>query len=147
MYERPETSAAGSAGDGLTDWADLDVPGGVGGVFAAAARSPTTRAWLRSMLAAEAALARALERAGLAPAGAGAAVTAAAARTADFDLAELGRATALTGNPVPGLARVLTRRVADPRASAVHQGATSQDIMDTAAMLLARDALDAAADT
>ena len=51
----------------------------------------------------------------------------------------------LTGNPVPGLARVLTRRVTDPAArAAVHQGATSQDIMDTAAMLLARDALDAA---
>ena len=104
-------------------------------------------AWLRSMLAVEAGLARALERAGVAPAGAGAAVTG-AARAGDFgpaDLAELGRATVLTGNPVPGLARVLTRRVTDPAArSAVHQGATSQDIMDTAAMLLARDALDAA---
>ena len=101
-------------------------------------------AWLRSMLAAEAALARALERAGLAPEGAGAAVTR-AADAGDFgqaDLAELARATVLTGNPVPGLARVLTRRVTDPGArSAVHQGATSQDIMDTAAMLLARDAL------
>src|ERR1700733_13796271 len=87
-------------------------------------------AWLRSMLAAEAALARALERAGVAPAGG----------------AERGRATVLTGNPVPGLARVLTRRVANPAARAVvHQGATSQDIMDTAAMLLARDALGAPA--
>ena len=73
----------------------------------------------------------------------------AAADPASFglaELAELGRATALTGNPVPGLARVLTRRVDRPGArSAVHQGATSQDIMDTAAMLLARDALGAAA--
>jgi 3-carboxy-cis,cis-muconate cycloisomerase len=104
-------------------------------------------AWLRSMLAAEAGLARALERAGLAPAGAGAAVTG-AANAEDFgpaELAELGRATVLTGNPVPGLARVLTRRVTDAAARpAVHQGATSQDIMDTAAMLLARDALGAA---
>jgi 3-carboxy-cis,cis-muconate cycloisomerase len=104
-------------------------------------------AWLRSMLAAEAGLARALERAGLAPAGAGAAVTR-AADASDFgpaEVAELGRATVLTGNPVPGLARVLTRRVTDPAARAVvHQGATSQDIMDTAAMLLARDALGAA---
>src|SRR5487761_107671 len=104
-------------------------------------------AWLRSMLAAEAGLARALERAGLAPAGAGAAVTG-AANAGSFgpaELAELGRATVLTGNPVPGLARVLTRRVTDAAArSAVHQGATSQDIMDTAAMLLARDRPDAA---
>jgi len=103
-------------------------------------------AWLRSMLAVEAALARAVERAGLAPRGAGAAVTTAAA--ADFgpsELAELGRAAALTGNPVPGLARVLARRVSEPAArAAVHAGATSQDIMDTAAMLLARDALGAA---
>jgi 3-carboxy-cis,cis-muconate cycloisomerase len=104
-------------------------------------------AWLRSMLAAEAALARALERAGLVPRGAGTAVTK-AADAADFgpaELAELSRAAALTGNPVPGLARVLARRVADPAArAAVHNGATSQDIMDTAAMLLARDALGAA---
>jgi 3-carboxy-cis,cis-muconate cycloisomerase len=104
-------------------------------------------AWLTAMLAAEAGLARALEKAGAAPAGAGAAVTA-AAQAGDFgpeDLAELGRAATLTGNPVPGLARVLTRKVATPAGkSAVHQGATSQDILDTAAMLLARDALAAA---
>src|SRR5258708_5303109 len=75
-------------------------------------------AWLRSMLAVEAGLARALERSGLAPDGAGAAVTEAAS-AADFgpaELAELGRSVALTGNPVPGLARVLARRVADPAA-------------------------------
>ena len=104
-------------------------------------------AWLKAMLAAEAGLARALERGGVAPAGAGAAVTK-AANAADFDetdLAELGRAATLTGTPVPGLARVLSRKVETPGGrSAVHQGATSQDIMDTAAMLLARDALGAA---
>ena len=100
------------------------------------------------MLAAESALARALERAGLASPGAGAAVTAAAARPGDFDLAELSRSSELTGNPVPGLARALTGLVTDPAAkSAVHKGATSQDILDTAAMLLARDAIDAAADS
>ena len=75
-------------------------------------------------------------------------MTAAAARPGDFDLAELSRSSALTGNPVPGLARALTRLVPDPAAkAAVHKGATSQDIMDTAAMLLARDAIDAAADS
>jgi 3-carboxy-cis,cis-muconate cycloisomerase len=119
--------------------------GGARGSGASAVADET--AWLRSMLAAEAALARAVERAGLAPAGSGAAVTA-AADAADFgpaEFAELGRSTILTGNPVPGLARVLTRRVSEPAArAAVHMGATSQDIMDTAAMLLARDALGAA---
>jgi 3-carboxy-cis,cis-muconate cycloisomerase len=123
--------------------------GGIfGGVFMRGGPVADDTAWLRAMLAAESALARALERAGLAPPGAGAAVTAAAARTGDFDLAELGQSSALTGNPVPGLARALTRLVADPAAkTAVHQGATSQDIMDTAAMLLARDAIDAAAES
>ena len=123
--------------------------GGIfGGVFTRGGPVADDAAWLRAMLAAESALARALERAGLAPPGAGAAVTAAAARPGDFDIAELSRSSALTGNPVPGLARALTRLVPDPAAkAAVHKGATSQDIMDTAAMLLARDAIDAAADS
>jgi 3-carboxy-cis,cis-muconate cycloisomerase len=123
--------------------------GGIfGGLFMRGGPVADDSAWLRAMLAAESALARALERAGLAPLGAGAAVTAAAARAGDFDLAELNRSSALTGNPVPGLARALTRLVPDPAAkTAVHQGATSQDIIDTAAMLLARDAIDAAADS
>ena len=127
----------------------LDVPGGMfGGVFMRGGPVADDAAWLRAMLAAEAALARALERAGLAPAGAGASVTAAASRTGDFDIAELSQSSALTGNPVPGLARTLTRLVPDPAAkAAVHKGATSQDIMDTAAMLLARDAIDAVADS
>jgi 3-carboxy-cis,cis-muconate cycloisomerase len=114
-----------------------------GGVFARGAADISDIAWLQAMLDTEAALARALERAGLAPAGAGAAVTA-AARAQDFDAAELGELAALTGNPVPGLARALTRRVDGPAARAVHRGATSQDIVDTAAMLLARQAIDAA---
>ena len=123
--------------------------GGIfGGVFTRGGPVADDAAWLRAMLAAESALARALERAALAPPGAGASVTAAAARPEDFDLAELSRSSALTGNPVPGLARALTRLVADPAAkTAVHKGATSQDIIDTAAMLLARDAIDAAAES
>ena len=102
------------------------------------------QAWLQALLDAEAGLARAVERAGLAPAGAGAAVTA-AARAADFDVRELGELAALTGNPVPGLARELARRVSGSAARAVHRGATSQDIMDTAAMLLAGRAIDGVA--
>ena len=122
------------------------VPGGLfGGVFARGGAVADDAAWLRSMLAAEAGLARALERAGLVPAGAGAAVTEAALGRADaFDMAELSLSSELTGNPVPGLARALTRAVGSSSGrTAVHRGATSQDIMDTAAMLLARDAIDA----
>src|SRR5580700_5234059 len=74
-------------------------------------------AWLQAMLDTEAALARALERAGLAAAGAGAAV--------------------------PALVRALTAKLPPEAAAAVHKGATSQDIIDTAVMLLARRVLDA----
>ena len=112
------------------------------GVFGRGGVDVSDAAWLRAMLDTEAALARALERAGLAASGAGAAVTA-AARPDRFDPAELGRRAALTGNPVPALARALTGLLPGPAAEAVHKGATSQDIIDTAMMLLARDALDA----
>ena len=114
-----------------------------GGVFARGSAIIDDGAWLQAMLDAEAGLARALERAGLAPAGAGEAVTR-AARADDFDIAELGELSALTGNPVPGLARALAVKVGGQQGRAVHRGATSQDILDTAAMLLARTAIDAA---
>ena len=112
-----------------------------GGVFARGGVEADDTAWLQVMLDAEAGLARALERAGLAPAGAGEAVTA-AARAGNFDPNELGGLAALTGNPVPGLARALARQVPQTAVSAVHRGATSQDIVDTAAMLLAKRAID-----
>jgi len=122
---------------------DRDKPnerGLFGGVFARGGVEAGDTAWLQAMLDAEAGLARALERAGLAPAGSGEAVTA-AARAENFDPNELGGLAALTGNPVPGLARALARQVPQTAVSAVHRGATSQDIVDTAAMLLAKRAL------
>ena len=122
---------------------DRDKPnerGLFGGVFARGAVEAGDTAWLQAMLDAEAGLARALERAGLTPAGSGAAVTA-AARQENFEPNELGGLAALTGNPVPGLARALARQVPQTAISAVHRGATSQDIVDTAAMLLAKRAL------
>src|SRR6202161_1401401 len=112
-----------------------------GGVFGRGGVQADDTAWLQAMLDTEAALARALEQAGMAPAGAGEAVTA-TARAANFDIDELGELGALTGNPVPGLARELARRVPQTAVSTVHRGATSQDIVDTAAMLLARRAID-----
>jgi len=108
-----------------------------GGVFARRDAETGDVAWLQAMLDAEAGLARALERAGLAPAGSGQAVTT-AAQAGHFQVDELGELAALTGNPVPGLARALARMVPQPAARAVHQGAASQDILDTAAMLVAR---------
>jgi len=110
------------------------------GIFGRGGVDAGDEAWLQAMLDAEAALARAVERAGLAAAGAGAAVTAAAVASG-FDPGELGRQAALTGNPVPPLVRALTAAVPPWAASAVHRGATSQDILDTAAMLVAKRAL------
>src|SRR6516162_7607094 len=92
-----------------------------GGVFDRGGADTSDAAWLQAMLDAEAGLARALERAGLAPVGSGAAVTEAAG-AGHFDAAELGRLAALTGNPVPALARALAGQVPQTAARAVHQG-------------------------
>jgi len=124
----------------MPDHGEPNARGLFGGVFARGGVEADDRAWLQAMLDAEAGLARALERAGLAPAGAGEAVTA-AAKAENFDPNELGGLAALTGNPVPGLARALARQVPQSAAGAVHRGATSQDIVDTAAMLLAKRAI------
>ncbi len=110
------------------------------GLFRRSAVGVGDRDWLQAMLDTEAALARALERAGLAEAGAGAAVTA-AARADRFSAADIGRLAALTGNPVPALVRALSDGLPPAAGEAVHRGATSQDIVDTAAMLLAKRAL------
>ncbi len=125
----------------MADHEEPSARGLFGGVFARGGVEAGDTAWLQAMLDAEAGLARALERAGLAPAGSGEAVTA-TAKADNFDLNELGELAALTGNPVPGLARALARRVPQTAVSAVHRGATSQDILDTAAMLLAKRAID-----
>ena len=125
----------------MPDHKEPNTRGLFGGVFARGGVAADDTAWLQAMLDAEAGLARALERAGLAPAGSGEAVTA-AARAENFDPNDLGGLAALTGNPVPGLARALARQVPQTAVSAVHRGATSQDIVDTAAMLLARRAID-----
>ncbi len=126
----------------MADHEEPSARGLFGGVFARGAADTGDAAWLQAMLDAEAGLARALERAGLAPAGSGQAVTE-AAQAGNFSAGEIGGLAALTGNPVPALARALARRVPQAAVGAVHRGATSQDIVDTAAMLLARRAIDA----
>ena len=113
-----------------------------GELFGRGPAGPSDQDWLQALLDTEAALARAAERAGLAPAGAGAAVTA-VARADRFDAAELGRQAVLIGNPVAALVRALSDLVPADAREAVHRGATSQDIIDTAAMLLARRGIDA----
>jgi 3-carboxy-cis,cis-muconate cycloisomerase len=84
-------------------------------------------AWLRAMLDAERALAaaRGVEENG----GEGDAYDPSA-----YDIAAIAREGRRVGNPVEPLVRALRERVPD-----AHTGATSQDILDTAAMLVARD--------
>jgi 3-carboxy-cis,cis-muconate cycloisomerase len=115
------------------------------GTFArgGAAAAVTDAAWFRALLDAEAALARAAARLGLVPTTAADAVTAAAAEPSRLDLASVVAKAADAGNPVPPLVRALQDAVGPEAARAVHVGATSQDILDTALMLLARDAIDA----
>lgn len=101
------------------------------------------RAWLQAMLDAEAALARAQARLGTLPTEAAAAITA-AARADRLDLRGLALAARETANPVVGLVQALTRVVAETSPTAaeyVHRGSTSQDILDTGAMLVARRTL------
>ena len=98
------------------------------------------RAWLQALLDVEAALARAQARAGLFPAATAEEITL-ACRAERFDIAALGREAAETGNPVPAVVRALTAAVPEAAAAQVHRGATSQDIVDTAAMLIAKRAL------
>ena len=97
-------------------------------------------AWVRAMLDAEAALARAAARVGLAPAADAEAVAAACAGLR-VDPGELGAEAAGTGNPVVPLIKRLRAAVPGDAALLVHRGATSQDIVDTAAMLVAHRAL------
>ena len=99
------------------------------------------RAWLQAMLDAEAALAVAEARAGLIPAEAAEAI-AGCCDAGRFDPEEIGRDGRAAGNPVVPLVKALTAAVPGDAARYVHKGATSQDIVDTAAMLVARRALD-----
>src|SRR5215204_5032256 len=102
------------------------------------------RAVLRAMLDAERALAAASARVGIVPEAAATAI-AAACQADRFDPAELGRRAEAAGNPVVPLVGDLTQAVAaeaGPEAARwVHHGATSQDILDTAASLVAARAL------
>ncbi|MEV8413683.1 lyase family protein [Streptomyces niveus] len=97
-------------------------------------------AFLQAMLDAEAALARAQAAVGLAPEAAADAITAAAGEAGRFDVRDVALRARAAGNPVVPLVADLTAAVDEQDADAaqyVHRGATSQDIVDTAMMLVA----------
>ncbi|HET6867115.1 MAG TPA: 3-carboxy-cis,cis-muconate cycloisomerase [Solirubrobacteraceae bacterium] len=61
----------------------------------------------------------------------------------ELDLDELGRGTAQQATPIPALLKALRRQLSGTAAANLHKGATSQDVIDTAIMLVTRRALDA----
>ncbi|UOB08907.1 3-carboxy-cis,cis-muconate cycloisomerase [Streptomyces sp. HP-A2021] len=124
------TTARGDTGLLAPGWAD-----------SAAASATSDHAYLRALFDAEAALTRAQAALGLAPAEAATAVTEAADAGA-FDVRSLAERARAGGNPVIPLVAELTKAVGEEYGPYVHRGATSQDIMDTATMLVAVRTLD-----
>jgi 3-carboxy-cis,cis-muconate cycloisomerase len=98
------------------------------------------RAWFAAMLDVEAALAHASASAGVIPIEAADRI--AGCCTVDrFDLTAVLRDGREAGNPAEPLVRALRHVVGGEAARYVHAGATSQDILDTAAMLVVRRTL------
>ncbi|HET9170159.1 MAG TPA: 3-carboxy-cis,cis-muconate cycloisomerase [Actinospica sp.] len=93
-------------------------------------------AYLQKMLDAEAALARAQAAVGVVPGPAAEAISA-AAQAEDFDLRRIALDSRDGGNPVIPLVNALRAALPEETAAHVHRGATSQDILDTATMLVA----------
>ncbi|MFZ0214718.1 MAG: 3-carboxy-cis,cis-muconate cycloisomerase [Candidatus Dormiibacterota bacterium] len=106
----------------------------------AAAGEVTATAFLQAMLEVEAALARVQAAAGLITPGAATAI-ADACDASLYDVGELAAAAAQSAQPAIPVVGALRDRVGPDVAHSVHRGATSQDVVDTAAMLVARRAL------
>lgn len=119
-------------------------PGLFSGLFAhgEVAGEVSDAALLHAMLEVEVGLLRALANLGLAPSEAAQELAGAVdGGRLDLDMAAIGRATGEQGTPVPGLLRALRAQLSDTTSSYLHTGATSQDIVDTAMMLVTRRAL------
>ena len=103
----------------------------------------TDRAFVEAMVEVEVALLQALADVDLAPAEAADELSHAfASGRLELDIGELGRGTGEQGTPVPALLRELRRHLSDATSAHLHKGATSQDVIDTAMMLVAGRALD-----
>jgi 3-carboxy-cis,cis-muconate cycloisomerase len=98
------------------------------------------RSWVDAFLEVELALLRACAVVGAVPAAAAATIEASWART-DLDVAGIGAGAGAGGNPIIGIAAALKAAVPEDLRQYVHFGATSQDILDSAVMLLSQRAL------
>ena len=103
------------------------------------------RAWLEAMLEAERALAAAGAAVGVVPPEAAAEIGRACSGE-HFDVDSLAVDGRASGNAAEPLVRALADAVGPDASRWVHRGATSQDVVDTAAMLVARTALAAIVD-
>jgi 3-carboxy-cis,cis-muconate cycloisomerase len=121
-----DSSISGGLVDRLFGSADVD-------------REVSDAAFLRAMLDVEAALARTEADVGIVPPAAARAI-ANACGSASFDITQLGADAEASGNPVVPLVRALGAAVPEFARPWVHHGATSQDVVDTALMLMARRA-------
>jgi 3-carboxy-cis,cis-muconate cycloisomerase len=108
-------------------FAAIEARGGV-------ADATSARAWLQAMLDFEAGLARVHARAGMITDTQSDAI-AAACHADRFDIAEIAALAAGIGNPAGPIVDALRLR------GPAHEGATSQDVLDTATMLVAKRAL------
>jgi len=113
------------------------------GIFerGAGARAAGADVWLAALLEAEAALAAACADAGVIPRAAADEIAAACVPEA-FDAVALAAAAADSATPAVPLVAALRTRVSADAAGHVHHGATSQDVVDTAASLVARRVLE-----
>jgi 3-carboxy-cis,cis-muconate cycloisomerase len=98
------------------------------------------RAWLQAMLDVERALAVAAGQVGLVSSVAARSV-ADACRPASFDVARIADSLVTEATPVVELVRQLRALVPDEARTAVHLAATSQDVVDSAMVLVVRRAL------
>ena len=117
------------------------------GLFGAASTTPemsaavSDAAWLKALLRFESELAAAEAKSNLIPASSAEAIATACLRT-NLDAEAVGREAIASASPVLPVLTALRARLSEVDAVHLHHGATSQDALDTAAMLVAKDGLD-----
>jgi 3-carboxy-cis,cis-muconate cycloisomerase len=98
----------------------------------------TDEAFVSALVEVEVALARAQARVGVIPAAAAEQIS--RVKAAQIDITALTKGTIRSGFPIIALVQQIRRQAGDEAAPYVHWGATTQDIMDTAAVLQMRAA-------
>jgi 3-carboxy-cis,cis-muconate cycloisomerase len=127
-----------SPGSAMPSLSDQVVAGGLfDSMFTTDEMSDVTSdaSWIRAMLDFEAALATAEGRLGVIPPAAAEEI-ALSCRHEKFDPVALGRAARLGANPAIPLVKQLRERVPEDNSQWVHFGSTSQDVLDTALVLV-----------